>query len=132
MVRGRFAMKTTAGQEAHALAAEGALSGLSIGYRPVRHKITTKARELHELTVHEVSLVTVPMNERAQVTRVKSILEAGNLPTVREFEEFLRDAGGFSKSLAAAIAGKAAPVLRGEPETVANDPAEEFLRKLLG
>jgi hypothetical protein len=131
MVRGRFAMKTTAGQEAHALAADGALSGLSIGYIPVRHKMTTKARELHELTVHEVSLVTVPMNERAQVTRVKSILEAGERPSVREFEDFLREAG-FSKSLAVALAGKAAPVLRGEPETEANDPAEEFLRKLLG
>jgi hypothetical protein len=45
------------------------------------------------------------MNERAVITSVKSILEDGRLPTLREFEHFLREAG-FSKSQATAIAGK--------------------------
>jgi HK97 family phage prohead protease len=129
LAKGRFAMSTSAGKEAHALTRDGALSGLSIGYRTLKHRMQGKVRELQEIAVHEISLVAIPMHQRAQITAVKSILEAGELPTIREFEEFLRDAGGFSKSLAAAIAGKATPHLRGEPEAKAND-AVEFLRAL--
>jgi len=86
----------------------------------LRHKFEGKTRQLHELALHEVSLVPVGMNDRAVVTQIKSLIEDGGMPSVREFEEFLRDAGGFSKSLAAAIATKAAPHLRGEPEVKAN------------
>jgi hypothetical protein len=51
------------------------------------------------------------------------------LPTVRQFEDFLRDAGGFSKSLAAAIASKAQPLLnRGDPDGA--DQLAEFLKEL--
>jgi hypothetical protein len=89
-------------------------------------------RQLHELALHEISLVPVGMNDRAIVTQVKSLVEAGELPSVREFEEFLRDAGGFSKSLAAAIASKAMPHLRGEPEVKAEDALREYLTKLTG
>ena len=129
-VEGKFAMKTVAGQEAHQLAEVGALPGLSIGYKTLRHRFEGKTRQLHELALHEVSLVPVGMNDRAIVTSIKSILEGGELPSVREFEEFLRDAGGFSKTLAAAIAGKAMPHLRGEPE--ADDDAIQLLKALRG
>ncbi len=130
-VEGRMAIKSDAGRDAHALVECGALSGLSIGYRTLRHRMEGKARQLHELTLHEVSLVPIGMNERAIVTQVKSLVESGGTPTVREFEEFLRDAGGFSKSLAAAIAAKATPHLRGEPEEKAIDPeAMAFLAQM--
>lgn len=128
-VEGRFAMKAEAGREAHALAEAQALTGLSIGYKTLKHRIEGKVRQLHELLVHEVSLVPVGMNDRAVITQIKSILDGGELPSVRQFEEFLRDAGGFSKSLAAAIASKATPHLRGEPEAKADELAE-FLRGL--
>jgi len=126
-VEGRIAVKSDAGRDAHALVESGALSGLSIGYKTLRHKFEGKTRQLHELALHEVSLVPVGMNERAVVTQIKSIVEAGGMPSVREFEEFLRDAGGFSKSLAAAIAAKATPHLRGEPEVKANGVLAELL-----
>ena len=122
-VEGKIAVKSEGGREAHALVESGALAGLSIGYKTLRHRIEGKVRQLHELALHEVSLVPVGMNERAVVTQIKSIIEGGSLPSVREFEEFLRDAGGFSKSLAAAIAGKATPHLRGEPEVKAHTDA---------
>ncbi|WP_260597823.1 HK97 family phage prohead protease [Sphingomonas endolithica] len=118
-VEGRIAIKSEGGREAHALAEARALSGLSIGYKTLRHKFEGKTRQLHELALHEVSLVPVGMNDRAVITQLKSLVEDGGIPSVREFEEFLRDAGGFSKSLAAAIAGKATPHLRGEPEVKA-------------
>lgn len=120
-VEGKIAIKSDAGRDAHALVEARALSGLSIGYKTLRHKFEGKTRQLHELALHEVSLVPVGMNDRAIVTQIKSLVENGGIPSVREFEEFLRDAGGFSKSLAAAIASKATPHLRGEPEVKAND-----------
>lgn len=125
-VEGKIAIKSEAGREAHALVESGALSGLSIGYKTLRQRFEGKTRQLHEMSLHEVSLVPVGMNERAIVTQIKSLVESGGMPSVREFEEFLRDAGGFSKSLAAAIATKAAPHLRGEPEVKASDVLTEL------
>lgn len=120
-------------KRAHGLLKAKALGGMSIGYRvPEGGALPDEKRRvvrLKKIDLREISLVTMPMNIEARVTGVKAILGAGRLPTVREFEEHLRDAG-FSKSLAAAIAAKATPHLRGEPEAKANDPAE-FLRHLL-
>ena len=80
-----------------------------------------KARHLIEVALHEVSLVTIPMNEKALITSVKSIIQAGQLPSLSQFEDFLREAG-FSKSQAAAIAGKGlSSLLRGEPGSPSND-----------
>lgn len=115
-VEGKISTKTRDGGEAYELVKDGALSGLSIGYSTLRKRMDGKVRELLELGLHEVSLVSIGMNDRAVITAVKDILDSGALPSVREFEEFLRDAGGFSKSLAAAIASKAAPHLRRESE----------------
>lgn len=126
-------------KRAHGLLKAKALGGMSIGYAiPVGGAEPDEKRRgvtrLKKIDLREVSLVTMPMNILARVTDVKALLDAGKLPTIREFEEFLRDAGGFSKSLAAAIAGKAAPHLRGEPETKALEDADHgtaFLRALL-
>lgn len=121
-------------KRAYGLLKAKALGGLSIGYRipPGGSQEDEKRRgvcRLKKVDLREISLVTMPMNISAKVTRVKSILEAGALPTVREFEEFLREAG-FSKSLATTLAGKAAPHLRGEPE--AADDLTKFLNALKG
>lgn len=111
-----------------------ALGGMSIGYSiPAGGSAPDDKRRgvmrLSKIDLREISLVTMPMNIQARVTGVKAILDGGALPTVREFEDHLRDAG-FSKSLATAIAGKAAPHLRGEPDAQANDTAA-FLQALL-
>lgn len=133
-VKGRLFKDTVAkAAEAYALLKEGALDGLSIGYRTL--KAEPKAGKpgvmsLLKLDLLENSVVTFAANDRARVEVVKSILDAGSLPTVREFEGLLRDAG-FSKAKAAAIAAGATPHLRGEPEAKANDEAE-FWRGLLG
>lgn len=122
-VEGKITKDCSDGANAYALVRDRAIGGLSIGYKTLRHKFEGKTRQLQELALHEVSLVPVGMNDRAVITQIKSILDGGELPTVREFEEFLRDAGGFSKSLAAAIAAKATPHLRGEPEVKADTDA---------
>lgn len=118
--------------EAYALLKGGALDELSIGYRTIQtepHDDKQGVLRLLKLDLREVSLVTFgALGRAARITDVKSILEGGQLPTVREFEEHLRESG-FSKSLATAIAAKATPHLRGEPEAKADD-ARELLRLL--
>lgn len=120
-VEGKIAIKSEAGRDAHALVESRALAGLSIGYKTLRHKFEGKTRQLHELALHEVSLVPVGMNERAVVTQIKDIMAAGEALTVRHVEAILRDAD-VPKALAEAIASRAKPLLdRGEPEAKANE-----------
>lgn len=135
-VRGRLIVEDDpVAKRIHAKLKAKAISGMSIGYRLHLAHVEMDAKRpgvsrLKKVDLREISLVTMPMNLSARVTSVKALVEAGKLPTVREFEEFLRDAGGFSKSLAAAIAAKATPHLRGEPGAEA-DSKTEFLRALL-
>lgn len=135
-VKGRILKDaSTQAAEAYGLLKGGALDELSIGYRTVQtapDDDRAGVLRLIKLDLREVSLVTFgALGRAARVTDVKSILAGGNLPTVREFEAFLRDEGGFSKTLATAIAAKATPHLRGEPEAKADD-ALEFLKRLRG
>lgn len=133
-VRGQLLIEDALAKRAHVLLKNGALGGMSIGYRiPVGGAVADPKKfgvtQLLKIDLREISLVTMPMDLTAKVTTVKAILDGGALPTVREFEEFLRDAG-FSKALATAIASKATPHLRGEPEAKADDAAK-FLQRLL-
>lgn len=131
LVKGRFD-DTRDGQEAKARARSGSLGGLSMGYRTLKHRFEGKARHLLEVALHEISLVTIPMHDRTRVLSVKDILDSGGEPTVRQFEAFLRDAGGFSKSQATTLASACKPHLRGEPEAKANDELHQFLTGLRG
>ena len=96
--------KVQSAREKHALAKAKAVSGLSIGFRTLLSQLDRArgATVIEKLRLWEVSLVTFPANEAARLTAVKS---TGEMPTEREFEEFLRDAG-FSRTKAAAIVAK--------------------------
>jgi HK97 family phage prohead protease len=105
---------------AYAHVKAGSIGGMSIGYRTLPGGMTEdpKRRGVYQLTkldLREVSLVTMPMNIQARITDVKSLVESGVLPTERQFEQFLREAGGFSKKRALALATACKPLLRGEP-----------------
>ena len=116
LVKGRVAVASPAGAEAHALVKAGALGGLSMGFKTLKQRFEGKARHILQAALHEISLVTIPMHSRTLVMSVKDITGEGRLPTLPEFEDFLREAGGFSKTQASAIAGKGlSQLLRGEP-----------------
>lgn len=107
-VEGKLALGTQRGKETHELLKmqpRPALNGLSIGYRAKEVGIGTKPdeprRTLKKIDLFEVSLVTFPANGKARIGAVKS---AGDIKTIRDFEGFLRDAGGFSHAAAKAIA----------------------------
>lgn len=100
------------------------ITGLSIGYFPTLEKFDTKANAnmLIELDLREASVVTDPMLDVARVEQVK----AAGLRTVREFEDFLRDVGGFSNSQAKRIASKGWGAV-----DVARDESDEALVKTI-
>ena len=93
-------------KQTHALMKAGAIDGLSIGYRVKEYlyNVDEEVTDLIKLSLREVSIVTFPANPETRIDAVKSRLDAGELPTLPEFEKFLREAG-FSKSQATAIAG---------------------------
>jgi HK97 family phage prohead protease len=71
--QGRLNLAVARAREALALMKQGALDGLSIGFRPVR-VIRDKAsglRRIHALDLIEISLVTFPMLPQARVQSVK-------------------------------------------------------------
>lgn len=92
-------------KESQALMKAGAVTGLSIGYYVLDDSWNEKegVRTLKELDLQEVSIVTFPANDEARIDTVKSKLLAGGSPTLREFEELLREKG-FSRADAEHIA----------------------------
>lgn len=67
-VKGRLLTSVARGAEAAALLAEGALDGLSIGYRAVKSERAGPHRRLTEIDLWEISLVTFPMSPGARLT----------------------------------------------------------------
>jgi HK97 family phage prohead protease len=117
-VQGSIDLEDAMGQRVHRALKRKAMKGLSIGYDNAVRESDKKRPGVHTITsldLWEVSPVNFPAQVRAAVDAVKSYTSGGNLPSLPEFEEFLREAG-FSKSQATAVAGKGlAPLLRGEP-----------------
>lgn len=117
-VQGSIDLEDAMGQRVHRALKRKAMKGLSIGYETLDSEADAKrpgVRILKEVDLWEISPVNFPAQPRAAVDNVKSYTSGGYLPSLSEFEDFLREAG-FSKSQATAIAGKGlAPLLRGEP-----------------
>ncbi len=93
-------------KQAHELLKRRVVKGLSIGYQVEASTMNEKTgiRTLQKLALHEYSIVTFPANTLANVDSVKRAVHEGHLPTLPEFEDFLREAG-FSKTQATAVAG---------------------------
>lgn len=80
------------------------LNGMSIGFDILAggaKYLENGVRELTKLKLWEISVVTFGMNPKARVEAVK---RASQIATIREFEDFLRDEGGFSNSQAKLLA----------------------------
>jgi HK97 family phage prohead protease len=69
--------------------------GMSIGYATRKYSFDQKLgiRTLEDVDLFEVSIVGYGMNPKALVTHIKSLVEDGEIPTIRDIEEALRDAG---------------------------------------
>jgi len=148
-VKGRIsALDTDYGRRIRALVADGALRSLSIGYKvspggAVYGKRPGEPRRtLKSVSLFEVSLVPSGSNPRARVEaikahslsaeieEIKSRVAAGDMPTEREWERFMRDALGLSRAQAATVADRGFKALARESEAKANPEAMAALRDL--
>ena len=130
--QGRLILDVQRAREVYALAKHDAIGGLSIGYREVDTDQEGNVRLLKKLDLYEISPVSFPANRRARIDNVKETLLTGELPSLPEFERFLREAG-FSKSQATAIASKGlSHLLRSESEGDTANDAAALLKALRG
>ncbi len=115
-VKGRLTTEVEKAREVLSLMRAGALDGLSIGYRTVRGRTDTKTgvRQLFEVDLWEISVVTFPMLPEARVSAVKAAREEGRLPTTREFERFLVQDAGLTRSEARTVIGSGFKSLAGK------------------
>ncbi|WP_027682700.1 HK97 family phage prohead protease [Rhizobium leguminosarum] len=139
--KGRLLSGVQKADEARILLKAGAIQGLSIGYREVDTMPAEGSgpRKLIELDLLEVSIVSFPANRRARVESVKSErmeefarrLRDGEPPTIKEFEDILRDAG-VPKAMAVQIASVGyAKAIRSESEGEKANDSTAFMQALL-
>lgn len=105
-VEGELTPGNTDSDNTLALLKHGALSGLSIGYNvpPGGSSMTDDGRRvLKQIDLVEVSIVSMPADSSARVdlTSVKAMLDEAK--SISELEDYLRDAGNFSRSSAKAF-----------------------------
>lgn len=108
--------------DVHAAMKHGTLDGLSVGfiirkgdYEWTEDGMKRTIKKVHRLI--EISPTALPANEKARISTVKGedfadLLEEeiSSIETVRQFETFLRDAGGLSKGAALALTARAKTV----------------------
>ena len=71
-IEGALVLDVPKAREAYSLLKAKVLRGLSIGYDTIKSDVQNGVRYLRELKLFEVSLVVMPMNERATITAVKN------------------------------------------------------------
>jgi HK97 family phage prohead protease len=89
-VKGRLTTGVARAREVLSLMRAGALDGLSIGYRTVRGRTDGKSgvRQLLEVDLWEISVVTFPMLPEARVAAVKG--QAALLAAIRDATAAMR------------------------------------------
>lgn len=100
VVTGKFNLDISRGAEVYSNVKFGASNGMSIGYNVQeggsKYDSATGVRRLTKLGLHEVSLVTFPMNTEATVTGMKAeIIDGWDL---KEIERHMREAFGIPRT----------------------------------
>lgn len=100
-VEGNINLDTQRGKEAYALAKQGVLTDFSIGYYTKKYNDITETiqdvdgneieipvRELLDIELSEISLVTNPMNDKAIVTDIKSMTKISEISKLLKAKGF--------------------------------------------
>jgi HK97 family phage prohead protease len=120
---------TPLGNEVRELAKMKAVRGLSIGYWPTDVDYSDDGvRVIKSLDLVEVSIVSLAMNPLAEIEATKARLSASGeyVPTRREFEHKLRDAG-----LSRALAKRLLAAAFAGPQRDADDLEDEGIREMI-
>lgn len=134
LVEGEFTPGNSQADAVMAAMRHGTVNGLSIGFRLAEGDYERKkdgGRIIKNVTkLYEISVVNFPADEDARISEVRSE-EVDELKTIRDFENFLRDSGGFSKSVATSIVAKAKKLFADQRESdVDEKSATEILERL--
>jgi excinuclease UvrABC helicase subunit UvrB len=118
-------------KRAYAHAKAGSLGGLSIGYilKDQEYDSAKGVYLLKEIDLWEVSLVTMPANDEARISDVKSMLQKGETPSPTKVERALRDVG-FSRSQAKAFMSKGYGAIDSQREAESQNEALQSLKEL--
>lgn len=135
-----FALNTERGQYIHEGLKAGVLDGLSIGYKALDFTYGMKQgdprRTLKKVRLDEVSILTVPSNDKARISGVKSAADY-TPQDWRALEAVLRDEGLSRSDAVKAVSGFKSYLQRdaGVSETAPRDETaaeEQQLRELAG
>jgi len=114
-VEGELTKGHSVADDAYALLKHGAVTGLSIGYRPVKEvENDTGGVDLHEISLIEISVVESPADLSAQVGDVKSAIEESR--SLKEIERLLRDAAGLSRTEAQTLVSRMKSLIQSDSE----------------
>ena len=121
-VEGELTPGHSKAEDVYASLKHGAISGLSIGYRPVKSfPNETGGLDLHEIDLVEISVVESPADLAAQIGDIKSAID--ELRTIRDIERFVRESG-FAKEDAVMLVSRMKSIVRGELEQERNQTNE--------
>lgn len=108
----------------------GTVDGLSIGFSMRGGEADEKeegGRTIKSIgRLFEISVVCFPADASARVASVRSE-DLSEIDSIRDLENFLRDAGGFSKAAATALVAKARKLFRDQRESEAEEKASKEL-----
>ena len=110
------------------------VDGLSIGARLQKTDFeqTDKGMLIKNISrLDEISIVSFPADDGARVDLMTFKSEVESISSVKEFEAFLREAGGFSKGLAEQLTFKSKQLFAGEPQALLDKSLQTELMRLI-
>lgn len=126
--RGELTPRHSTAEDLKAAMEHGTVPGMSVGFVAEKSGIDPApdgGRVFRVIkALREVSLCTTPANEHALVSGMKSI---DGLETVRDVEEWLRDAAGLSRTSAQSLIAQVKSAIRRESE---NDGVAALLQQI--
>lgn len=119
-VEGELTPNHSKAMDVYASLMHGAISGMSIGYRPAKFTENDNGGlDLYEIDLVEISIVESPADNNAHVARIKSMVDEAK--SIKDFENILRESG-FSRSSSTWFVEGLKRHFQGEPEPVIQEP----------
>lgn len=116
---GKIDLNHVMGPTIYSALKRGALDGISIGFTMDAGDFQKKAeggRIIKSVNLKEASIVSFPCEDQARISAVKA--DISGLETLSDFEHYLREAGGFSKSEATYFVSLFVKCVRGDPAPI--------------